>query len=89
MVRSLCRATPHAAPMSPSRLGYAGGQGISRRGRRHRQQQRFAAGGSDLPVTIYRLKVAEQFKGTFDAPKGETRDRAAECSVSPDCGAGR
>ena len=29
------------------------------------------AGGSDLPVTIYRLKVAEQFKGTFDAPKGE------------------
>ncbi len=29
------------------------------------------AGGADLPVTVYRLKVTEQFKGTFSAPKGE------------------
>lgn len=29
------------------------------------------AGGSDLPVTIYRLKVGEEFKGSFNAPKGE------------------
>lgn len=29
------------------------------------------AGGSDLPVTVYRLKVGEEFKGAFDAPKGE------------------
>jgi hypothetical protein len=28
------------------------------------------AGGSDLPVMVYRLKVLEEFKGTFDAPKG-------------------
>ena len=28
------------------------------------------AGGSDLPVLVYRLKVAEEFKGSFDAPKG-------------------
>lgn len=28
-------------------------------------------GGIDLPVTVYRLKVEEEFKGTFDAPKGE------------------
>ncbi len=29
------------------------------------------AGGSDLPVTVYRLKVGEEFKGAFAAPKGE------------------
>jgi hypothetical protein len=29
------------------------------------------AGGSDLPVMVYRLKVDEVFKGQFDAPKGE------------------
>lgn len=29
------------------------------------------AGGSELPVMVYRLKVTEEFKGTFDAPKGE------------------
>lgn len=29
------------------------------------------AGGSELPVTVYRLKVIEPFKGTFSRPKGE------------------
>lgn len=29
------------------------------------------AGGSDLPVMVYRMKVVEAFKGSFDAPKGE------------------
>jgi hypothetical protein len=29
------------------------------------------AGGGQLPVTIYRLKVGEQFKGAFASPKGE------------------
>jgi hypothetical protein len=29
------------------------------------------AGGSELPVTVYRLKVVEGFKGSFATPKGE------------------
>jgi len=29
------------------------------------------AGGSELPVTIYRIKVVEGFKGSFATPKGE------------------